>query len=611
MAGSGSSESGPSESVSGGAANEENGGSSDALNQYGPPPESREADTHDDGSGVEPVAVPKRKRPRNRVRRAVIAMGFGVVGVGYLQSTAVATDHQIANMGTVLLCLVLGGYILFQLHCLARTRWNGLVVPLGTLLAIAGFAGLCKFEGFSGEMRPQFSFRFGSARPAMRTVDAAARESTGVDSAEGSGVMDSDAATAITPSHGFLGNDRTAVIPNRQFSVPQSADEVKMLWRQGLGAGWSAFAVAGNRAVTLEQRGDQEWLTCYRLGDGELMWGVKHDSLHQNLLGGVGPRSTPTIVGDRVFAQGATGMVWCVELSSGEIVWRVDLLALAGWGQLESEEMITWGRAASPLVIDETICVLPFGGPAANAETGRSLIALDAKSGEILWAAGKGQISYASPSLLTLGDKRQIVSVNESTITGHAIDDGNVLWEVAWPGQSNGGANCAMAMPAGKNRFLIGKGYGGGSGLYEVTCPNGRWDAIANWKSNRVLKTKFTHAAVVGEVAFAISNGSLEAVRVEDGERQWIQGRRTRLGQGQIMIVDDVIVGQSEAGEVVFAAADASEYRELLRIPALDGKTWNIPTVAGRHLLVRNDREVICFLLPELQGDVPPSNVAQ
>ena len=611
MAGSGSSEAGSSESSSEDAANEEKGGLSGELNQYGPPPESHEVDTHDDGSVVEPATVPKRRRPRSRVGRSVIAMCLGLAGVGYLQSTAVATDHQIANMGTVLLCFVLGSYILFQLHCIARMRWNGLVVPLGTVLAIAAFAGLCEFEGFSGEMRPQFSFRFGRVRPAMRNVDTAPRDSTGADSVDGSEVVGSDAATAITPSRGFLGNDRTAVIPDRQFSVPKSADQVKTLWRQGLGEGWSAFAVAGNRAVTLEQRGDQEWLTCYRLGDGELMWGVKHDSLHQNLLGGVGPRSTPTIVGDRVFAQGATGMVWCVDLNSGEVVWSVDLLALAGWGQIESEEKITWGRSASPLVIDETICVLPFGGPAANSKTGRSLIALDAKSGEILWAAGKTQISYASPALLTLGGKQQIVSVNESTITGHAIDDGNVLWEVSWPGQSNGGANCAMAVPAGKNRFLIGKGYGGGSGLYEVTCSNGQWEAVALWKSNRVLKTKFTHAAVVGELAFAISIGSLVAVRVEDGERQWIQGRRSRLGQGQILIVDDVIVGQSETGEVVFAVADPNEYREQLRLPALDAKTWNIPTIAGRHLLVRNDREVICFLLPELQGEVPATKVAQ
>ncbi|MAI74384.1 MAG: oxidoreductase [Rhodopirellula sp.] len=542
------------------------------------------------------------KRPRNRGRRAIIAACFAVLGAGYLQWNATATDHQFSNMGTVLVCFVLGCYILFQLHCLARMRWNGLVVPLASVFGIVVAVTLFRFEGFSGELVPQYAYRFGSPPPAMRTVEDSSKGQLGVEAVDGAGrVFMAGSQTADAPSYGFLGGDRTGVISTRDFEVPASVNEVQTLWRQGLGAGWSAFAVSGDRAVTLEQRGDQECLACYRLADGELVWMVTHEALHQHLMGGVGPRSTPTIVGNRVFAQGATGMVWCVELDSGQVVWSVDLLALAGWEQVESEEMISWGRAASPLIIDGTICVIPFGGPAANSETGRSLIALNAGSGEVLWTAGEDQISYASPALLNLGGKRQIVSVNERSITGHEVDDGRVLWEAAWPGQSNGGANCAMVVPAGENRFLIGKGYGGGSGLYEVTKSEGQWDANELWKSSRVLKTKFTHAAVVGDTAFAISNGSLEAVGVSEGERFWIQPRRTRLGQGQILVAGDVIIGQAEAGEVVLVAADPDAYRELLRLPALNAKTWNVPTLAGRHLLVRNDREVICFLLPDLE----------
>lgn len=544
------------------------------------------------------------QRPRNRGRRAVIAACLAILGAGYLQWNATATDHQFSNMGTVLVCFVLGCYILFQLHCLARMRWNGLVVPLASVLGIVVAVTLFRFEGFSGELVPQYSYRFGSPPPAMRTVADSMGEEFGVVSGDGRSVMIAGSDIADAPSYGFLGGDRTGVIAKRAFSVPASVDEVQTLWRQGLGAGWSAFAVSGDRAVTLEQRGDQECLACYRLVDGKLEWIVNHEAFHQHLMGGVGPRSTPTIVGDRVFAQGASGMLWCVELESGEVVWSVDLLGLAGWEQLESEEMISWGRAASPLIIDGTICVVPFGGPAANSEIGRSLVALNAGSGEVLWTAGKDQISYASPALLTLDGKRQIVSVNERTITGHEVEDGSVLWEAAWPGQSNGGANCAMVVPAGENRFLIGKGYGGGSGLYEVTGFEGQWNAREVWKSNRVLKTKFTHAAVVGDTAFAISNGSLEAVSVADGERLWIQSRRTRLGQGQILVAGDVIIGQAEAGDVVLVAADPTEYRELLRLPALNSKTWNVPTLAGRHLLVRNDREVICFLLPEIENQL-------
>lgn len=547
----------------------------------------------------------KFKRPPNRVRRAAIAAFFAVILAGYLQWNAAATDHQFSNMGTVAVCFVFGCYMLFQLHCLARMRWNGLVVPFGMLLGIIAAGALLRFEGFSGELVPQYSYRFSSPPPAMRSVAGATGQPLAETVGPASRVVVAGAQTADAPSYGFLGNDRTAVFPVRKFSVPATVEDVQPLWRQGLGAGWSGFAVSRDRAVTLEQRGEQECLTCYRLVDGELLWMVSHDAVHQNLMGGVGPRSTPTIVGDRVFAQGATGMVWCVELGSGRVVWSVDLLVLAGWEQLESEAMITWGRAASPLIIDDAICVLPFGGPVDNGESGRSLIAFDVASGKVLWKAGEDQISYASPALLSLGGKRQIVSVNESTITGHEVEGGRVLWKADWPGQSNGGANCAMVVPAGENRFLIGKGYGGGSGLYEVTRTQGQWNVNELWKSNRVLKTKFTHAAVVGETAFAISNGSLEAVRVSDGERLWIQGRRTRLGQGQVLVAGDLIIGQAEGGEVVLVAADPNEYRELLRLPALTAKTWNVPTLAGRHLLVRNDREVICFLLPEVTDKAP------
>ena len=545
-----------------------------------------------------PVVSSRGKRPRNRVRRMVVAGCFGIGTAVFLQWNATTTDHQDANLATLVVGLAIGFYVLFQIHCLAAANWNGFVLPLSIAAVLLAVIYLYEFKGFSGELVPQFSFRFSDDRLELRTVDGADEVPIDRDAQ-----LD-DAAIAQTGSFGFLGSDRTAVIVDRDFAIPATIEDVQTLWRQGLGEGWSAFAVSGDSAVTLEQRGEDECVTCYRLSDGKLLWLVKHKAFHSNLMGGAGPRSTPVIVGDLVFAQGATGRVWCIDWKTGLTVWTVDLLKQAGWVQAESEAMITWGRAASPLIVDGNVCVVPFGGPAANTKTGRSLIALDAATGKTIWAAGEGQVSYASAALLTLGGVRQIVSVNEKTITGHQIADGDVLWQVDWLGQSNGGANCAMVIPAGENQFLVGKGYGGGSALFQVTQADGEWNAEALWKSSRVLKTKFTHAAVMGEFAFAISNGSLEAVSISDGERQWMQGRNARLGQGQILLVDDVIVGQSESGEVVLVAADPEKYRELLRLPALTSKTWNVPTIAGRHLLVRNDREVICFLLPKRSTDV-------
>ncbi|MEC8473825.1 MAG: PQQ-binding-like beta-propeller repeat protein, partial [Planctomycetota bacterium] len=310
------------------------------------------------------------------------------------------------------------------------------------------------------------------------------------------------------------------------------------------------------------------------------------------------PRSTPTIHEDRVYAQGQDGTVWCVEWLTGKIIWQVELLKLANWTKEASEAAITWARSGSPLVVDG-LCVLPFGGPAEKASSGRSLIALSLDEGKVQWTAGEDQISYASAMVLNLAGQRQIVSVNEKSITGHLIESGELLWSFDWFGQSNGGANCASVIAAGPNQFLIGKGYSGGSALVEVTRDESdSWTAEAVWTSSRVLKTKFTHACVDGPIAYAINNGHLEAVNIPEGLSNWKQSRRDRLGQGQLLLVDDILIGQAESGEIVIVEADPNEYRELLRLPALTAKTWNIPSIAGRHLLVRNDREAYCFLLP-------------
>ena len=148
------------------------------------------------------------------------------------------------------------------------------------------------------------------------------------------------------------------------------------------------FAVVQDRAITLEQRDNQEYLTCYRLNDGALLWKITHDSFHDDTFGGPGPRSTPTIHEDRVYAQGQDGTVWCVEWLTGKIIWQVELLKLANWTKEASEAAITWARSGSPLIVDG-LCVLPFGGPAEKASSGRSLIALSLDEGEVQWTAVK------------------------------------------------------------------------------------------------------------------------------------------------------------------------------------------------------------------------------
>ncbi|MFG0264540.1 MAG: PQQ-binding-like beta-propeller repeat protein [Rhodopirellula sp. JB055] len=546
--------------------------------------------------------------------KALVALVAGAAIVGLIQWRAPETDYQKALLQSLAAGGIASLVVLYQLQRASLAARKGWLVPTVCLALILSAVVLLRFESFSGEMVPRFSWRFGrSNTPALKTTPLTeANSATGENElADSEGPTDSQGTWRE-----FLGDHRTGILTERRFEIPTSANQVTRRWDIGIGAGWSSFAVSSGIAVTLEQRDEMECVSAYRLSDGQLLWLVEHEANHFQALGGGGPRSTPAIVPAtelspaKVYAQGATGTVWCLSLSDGEILWQRDLLEITGWNQDDSEQAISWGRSGSPLIVDN-LCVLPLGGPESEAVAGRSLVALDAATGETRWRAGKQQISYASPMIMTLGKKRQIVSVNEAEITGHDVATGKILWSFPWEGKSNSGANCASAIPAGKNQFLIGKGYGGGSSLIEVTradtpsasttASSAASDFVANeiWHSSRVLKTKFNHALVHNGVAYALSNGALQAVEIESGKRLWEQSRRDRFGQGQAVLVEDVLVVQSEEGDVALVAADPEEYRELIRIPALEHKTWNIPTVVDNLILVRNAHRAIALELPQ------------
>lgn len=565
-------------------------------------------ETHDQDCQADATEEVKPSRKvKKRGRRIVIGLLLATALIAVIQHWAESTDHQFANMFTILILITVSIQVVWNLHWIAVQKGKRWHVPLAGLLVAFITSMLFDFEGFSGELIPQIRFTLSKTPPSLQEIPASeqipllADEGSNDAESETNPSLDSteeERRYALSDFPQFLGEQRNGVLSNRKFSIPKTTSEIETLWNIGIGKGWASFAVVQDRAITLEQRDNQEYLTCYRLNDGALLWKITHDSFHDDTFGGPGPRSTPTIHEDRVYAQGQDGTVWCVEWLTGKIIWQVELLKLANWTKEASEAAITWARSGSPLIVDG-LCVLPFGGPAEKASSGRSLIALSLDEGEVQWTAGEDQISYASAMVLNLAGQRQIVSVNEKSITGHLIESGELLWSFDWFGQSNGGANCASVIAAGQNQFLIGKGYGGGSALVEVTRDESdSWIAEAVWTSSRVLKTKFTHACVDGSIAYAINNGHLEAVNIPEGLSNWKQSRRDRLGQGQLLLVDDVLIGQAESGEIVLVEADPNEYRELIRLPALTAKTWNIPSIAGRHLLVRNDREAYCFLLP-------------
>ncbi len=376
----------------------------------------------------------------------------------------------------------------------------------------------------------------------------------------------------------FMGPNGDGMLPAPAWNTDWAAHPPREVWRQPVGVGWSGFAVIGRRAITQEQRGDEESVTCYDVETGKLLWSHADKTLFKDIdMSGPGPRSTPTInsASGLVFTMGATGILNCLDVATGESRWAEHVLKNEGSNNLQ------WGKSNSPLLHGELVIV-------TGGKNGEMLQAYRQSDGKKVWTGGNDAASYSTPAVLTLAGKEQLVSVNQTSVTGHDPATGAQLWSFPWPGDM---PKVTQPIPAGPNRILVTASYGMKSHLLEIKQADGKFTCDAVWTST-APRTKFSSATILEGHAYALDEGVLACVDLATGERVWRDGR---YGYGQHLQFGDILLIQSERGPVVVARVSKEKLTELGHVDALSSKTWNPPTPAGRWLLVRNDREAVCY----------------
>ncbi|MDE2797444.1 MAG: PQQ-like beta-propeller repeat protein, partial [Gemmatimonadota bacterium] len=276
----------------------------------------------------------------------------------------------------------------------------------------------------------------------------------------------------------------------------------------------------------------------------------------------------------------ATGILTCLDLETGREIWSRDTVK-------ETDARVKeWGMSGSPLVLDDKVIVSP-GGP-----NEQSLMAYDKETGAIIWGGGRVRAGHSSPSLVSIAEMNQILIFNRGQIAGHDPISGKLLWEYPWTGGMT--QHVAQPIPLPGDRIFVSTGYGIGSELIQI-AKNGqnKFTAERIWKSPR-LKAKFANMVYKDGYIYGLDDGVLVCLDLADGQRKW---KRGRYGHGQLILVDDLLLIQTESGDVVLVDASPDEHNERARFPALSNHTWNAPTLAAPYLLVRNDREAACYEL--------------
>jgi outer membrane protein assembly factor BamB len=352
-----------------------------------------------------------------------------------------------------------------------------------------------------------------------------------------------------------------------------------LLWRQPVGGGYASFVIAKGRAFTIEQRRHQEVVAAYDVETGREIWTHSWDAEFRESMGGDGPRATPTWNEGRLYALGATGELHCLQAESGRLVWARNIL------KDNQAENLTWGMAASPLIVDEKVIVLPGGSP------GKSVVAYHKVTGNPVWKALDDRQAYTSPMLVTLAGRRQILVVSARRAIGLAVEDGAALWDYPWVTEY--GINSAQPIVLGENRLFLSAGYGHGSAVVEVTPNDKGFTARTVWENTR-LKNKFGSSVLDGGYVYGLDESILACIDAGTGELKWKGGR---YGYGQLVLASGHLIVLTESGELVLVKATPEGHQELARFPAIEGKTWNHPALAGGRLLVRNANQMACFNL--------------
>ena len=377
--------------------------------------------------------------------------------------------------------------------------------------------------------------------------------------------------------------------PNRNNTSPETGLALRfgpegppVLWRRDVGGGFSSVASVGERLYTLWAEAGREWVVALEAASGAEIWRSDIGAVYENERGN-GPRSTPSIDGDRLFVLSGRGRLVALALGDGRELWARDLV-----GELGAALPI-WGFAGSPLVVDGMV----VSGAGSGAEGGAAVAAFHRDDGRTVWAAGSDAPSYSSPIVADLAGRRQIVHLAGQSIVAVGLD-GSELWTHPWPVVNSINIATPLALP--DHRIFVSTSYDVGATVLEVGTAGDDFEVREVWRGGG-MKNHFQSSVHREGKLYGFDNATLKCVDAATGEDCW---RKRGLGKGQLLLVDRHLVVLGERGKLVVAEASPEAYLEVAAAELLQQRCWTPPTLADGRLYVRTESELLSL---DLRGD--------
>lgn len=393
----------------------------------------------------------------------------------------------------------------------------------------------------------------------------------------------------------FRGPNRDGVIDDVSFSTDWESNPPKELWRHPIGPAWSSFCVVGPFFFTQEQRGEMEVVSAYTVAKGRNVWTQETESRFEASMGGLGPRATPTYDNQQIFITGASGLVQCLDAKSGKSIWQFDLME-----ELDVP-MPSWGFSSSPLLCSDLVdddlagddVVIVFAGGGEEHGT----VALNRETGKLVWSAPGGNHSYSSAHRASIEGVEQILMSSNRGLQSLDPRTGRELWNHAW--DIDVMARVTQPTVVGSTAYL-GTGYGNGTMRIDIKLDGDLWSTKEAWIKS--MKPYFNDCVYHDGFLYGFDGPIFMCLDADSGDKAW---KRGRYGHGQVLLIKamQTLLIATEKGDLVLAKANPDKLEEIVRIPSVQGITWNHPVIADGKLFVRNGEEMVCYELDIQAGE--------
>ena len=381
----------------------------------------------------------------------------------------------------------------------------------------------------------------------------------------------------------WRGPQRDGVWPVHNLPTALPA-EVMPRWRQPIGGGFGGIAVAAGRVFVMDRQTkprEVERVVCLKLDTGEPIWVREYPVKYAGLDYGNGPRSTPTVHANKVYAFGAMGQLHCLDAATGKVLWQHDCVA-------EFKAKIpTWGHSCSPLIDGDRVLVQIGGDDAC-------LVAFDSRTGKVVWRSLQDRPGYASPVRIDVGKSKQVIMWTPENINGVDAQTGKLLWAVNFPVTYD----VSISDPVWHAGVLLCSQYWEGSKALTLDADGLNPKVI--WEGKRLRQLMSTPLVRDGHVYTLDREHGLMCFELKTGQQKWAgehvtppgrnpQATLTWTGDGRTLILN-------EKGELILARLLPEKFEQISKTKIFAG-SWAHPAYAQGNILARDDKEIVCVKL--------------